>query len=137
MLSSHGFEDAYITDIKINSEVFLTFVQHSLLQIIQPLDGDNPRSIVVFDNAAIHHCQEALNSISAAGSLVFFSSLPPYSPDLMPIEEAFSKVKAHIRDNEMAYQSTYTPRMKALKCNPLALLRTRKPPILVLAQVVI
>ena len=89
--------------------MFLTFVQRSLLPIIQPFDGDNPRSIVVFDNAAIHHCQEALSLISAAGSLFLF--LPPYSPNLMPIEEAFSKVKAYIRDNEMAYQSTHTPRI--------------------------
>ena len=109
VMSMRGIEDAYIVDRSVNSDIFVTFVQRCLLPIIQPFDGDNPRSIVVLDNASIHHSKEVVNLISAAGSIVMY--LPPYSPDLMPIEEAFSKVKAYIRDNEVAYQSTSKPKI--------------------------
>ena len=37
--------------------------------------------------------------------------LPPYSPDLNPIEELFSKVKGYLKDNETAYQATLEPRV--------------------------
>ena len=85
------------------------FVRRCLLPIVQPFDGVNLRSIVVLDNATIHHCKLVVNLISAAGSLVFY--LPPYSPDLMPIEELFSKVKSYIRDSEKAYQSIHSPEL--------------------------
>ena len=56
------------------------------------------------DNASIHHVEEVVDMIRASGALIRF--LPPYSPDLNPIEEAFSKVKSFLRDNETAYQVT-------------------------------
>ena len=53
-------EDAYITEGSVNGETFLEFVRRSLIPILLPFDGDNPRSIVVMDNASIHHIQEVL-----------------------------------------------------------------------------
>ena len=50
------------------------------------------------DNAAIHHTQEAVDAIHATGAIVIF--LPPYSPDFMPLEELF----ARIRENDAAWQ---------------------------------
>ena len=47
--------------------------------------------MVILDNASIHHTEDAVKAIEDVGALVHF--LPPYSPDLNPIEEAFSKVK--------------------------------------------
>ena len=61
------------------------------------------------DNAAIHHLEAVIDLLTAAGILIRL--LPPYSPDLNPIEEAFSKVKAYVKDNEIAYQSTRNPRL--------------------------
>ena len=52
------------------------------------------------DNAAIHHTQEAVDAIHATGAMVIF--LPPYSPDLMPLEELFVQVKKWIRGNYAA-----------------------------------
>ena len=52
------------------------------------------------DNAAIHHTQEAVDAIHATGAMVIF--LPPYSPDLMPLEELFVQVKNWIRGNYAA-----------------------------------
>lgn len=74
-----------------------------------PFDGDNPRSILVMDTAAIHHMEAVIDLLTAAGILIRF--LPPYNPDLNPIKEAVSKMKAYVKDNEIAYQSTRNPRL--------------------------
>ena len=102
-------EDVYIVEDNVNGAVFLQFIQRCLLNIIQPFNGSNPKSVVVFDNASIHHMSAVIDLITAAVALVRF--LPPYSPDLNPIEEAFGKVKSYIRDNQNAYQSTTNPRV--------------------------
>lgn len=110
ILTYHGIEDVYIAEGNVNSDIFLNFIQRCLLPILQPFDGgDNPCSVVILDNASIHHVESVTRLISATGALVRF--LPPYSPDLNPIEEAFSKVKSYLRDNEQGYQSTSTPRI--------------------------
>ena len=51
--------------------------------------------IVVMDNLPVHKVAGAEEAIKAAGARLRY--LPPYSPDLNPIEPAFSKVKAHLR----------------------------------------
>ena len=109
VMSTRGMEDTYIVEGSVNGDIFLRFIERCLLPIIEPFDGDNPRSVVILDNASIHHVDEAVRLISSAGAIVRF--LPPYSPDLMPLEEAFSKVKSSLRDNEVAYQSTLEPRV--------------------------
>ena len=53
---------------------------------------------MVMDNASIHHADQIVDSLEDLGVLVYF--LPPYSPDLNPIEELFSKVKSAMRANE-------------------------------------
>lgn len=53
-----------------------------------------PLSVLVMDNARIHHGDEILELANRFG--VWIEYLPPYSPDLNPIEEAFSQVKAFI-----------------------------------------
>ena len=63
--------------------------------------------MVVLDNASIHHVEAVCSLISAAGALVRF--LPPYSPDLDPIEEVFSKVKGYLTENEMIFNVTREP----------------------------
>ena len=50
------------------------------------------------DNASIHHIEEVGKTIQDAGSLLI--PLPPYSPDYIPIENAFSKVKTVMKDME-------------------------------------
>jgi len=52
-------------------------------------------SVVVMDNCSIHHISEIVQMIEEVGAIVHF--LPPYSPDLMPIEMAFSKVKTSLK----------------------------------------
>ena len=55
----------------------------------------SPGTVVILDNLATHRNAEAAQAMRAAGCWFLF--LPPYSPDLNPIELAFSKLKAHLR----------------------------------------
>ena len=55
----------------------------------------SPGTVVILDNLATHKNAEAEKAMRRAGCWFLF--LPPYSPDLNPIEMAFSKLKAHLR----------------------------------------
>jgi transposase len=103
----------YLAEGSVNGNTFLCFIQRRLLNIIkglliQPFDD---RSIVVFDSASIHHLETVVELISASGALVRFLPARPYSPDLNPIEEAFSKVKAYLRENQVTFRCTESPRL--------------------------
>ena len=52
-------------------------------------------SVVILDNASIHHAGQAVQAIKDTGAIVHF--LPPYLPDLNPIEDAFYKVKTGMK----------------------------------------
>jgi len=54
-----------------------------------------PGAIVVMDNLSPHKTAAVVRAIEAAGAAVWF--LPPYSPDLNPIEKMWSKIKAYLR----------------------------------------
>ena len=87
----------YIVEGNATGEVFVKFVLNCLLPILQPFNGTNSHSVVVMDNASVHHYEEVAD-ITGVGSIVCF--LPPYLLELNPIENAFSKVKAFLRAND-------------------------------------
>src|SRR4051812_33848355 len=72
-----------------NTEMFETYVEEVLVPELKP--GD----VVIWDNPKPHLSEEAIAAVEAAGARVV--PLPPYSPDLTPIEEMFSKVKGAMR----------------------------------------
>ena len=78
-----------VIDGPINGESFLAYIEQVLVPTLQP--GD----IVVFDNLGSHKGKAVRRSIRAAGAKLFF--LPPYSPDLNPIEQVFAKLKTLLR----------------------------------------
>lgn len=81
-----------------------SFIELCLLPQLLPFNGSNLRSVIVFDNASIHHIERATSLIEEMGALVVF--LPPYSPDLMPIEELFSKFgEGFLRANDPYIQN--------------------------------
>ena len=85
ILSVEGVHDVYIAEGNMNGDRFAKFVQDSLLPILMPLNCVNPRSVVVMDNASIHHVDEIADLIETqAGAKLCY--LPPYSPDLNPAE---------------------------------------------------
>lgn len=73
----------------INATSFLAWVVQLLVPTLRP--GD----VVVMDNLSSHKAAAVRRAIRAAGALLIF--LPPYSPDLNPIEQAFSKLKTLLR----------------------------------------
>lgn len=88
----------------VNEETFCNFLEQHLLPKLLPFDGINPKSVVLLDNASIHHTAKVAQLIQSMGALVHF--IPPYSPDLNPIEELFSKVKGCLKENDTAIQKT-------------------------------
>jgi transposase len=78
-----------VIDGPINGESFAAYVEQVLVPTLK--EGD----IVVLDNLGSHRGAGVRSMIRAAGARVFF--LPPYSPDLNPIEQVFSKLKALLR----------------------------------------
>ena len=67
----------------------------------------NSHLVVVTDNASIHHLDKIAQMIAGVGALLRF--LPPYSPELNPIEHVFSKVKAFLKANDTVYLNTRFP----------------------------
>lgn len=78
-----------VIDGPINGESFLAYVEQLLAPTLRP--GD----IVIIDNLGSHKGKAVRRAIRAAGAKLFF--LPPYSPDLNPIEQVFAKLKALLR----------------------------------------
>ena len=74
------------------------FIENSLMVNVMPFNGYNPRSVLIMDNCAIHHTNENAELLRQTGMLIHW--LPPYSPDMNPIEEAFSKAKAIMKTME-------------------------------------
>lgn len=79
----------FILDGPMNRRAFETYVETQLAPTLQ--NGD----VVILDNLAAHKSAKADDALRRRGAWFLF--LPPYSPDLNPIEMAFSKLKAHLR----------------------------------------
>lgn len=82
-------EAPWLLDGPINGEAFKTYVEKVLAPTLKP--GD----LVIMDNLGSHKGHAVRAAIRAAGARLFF--LPPYSPDLNPIEQVFSKMKTLLR----------------------------------------
>jgi len=78
-----------VLDGPMNGVWFLAYVQQVPAPTLKP--GD----VVIMDNLAAHKSPAVRNAVEAAGARLLF--LPPYSPDLNPIENAFAKLKAMLR----------------------------------------
>ena len=95
-MSLEGMQDVQLVEGTVNGEKFEDFVINTLIPILNPFDGNNNHSVVNMDNCAIHHLDQVINLIETrAKAKVIF--LPPYSPDLMPLEEVFSEIKSIMR----------------------------------------
>jgi transposase len=88
-LTTRGLVAPWVLDGAINQDAFETYVTQVLVPELRP--GD----IVVMDNLSSHKGPKARAMIEAAGAQLLY--LPPYSPDLNPIEMAFAKLKALLR----------------------------------------
>ena len=101
-LRSTGLVAPLVIDGAVNGDLFRAYVEQLLVKILKP--GD----IVVMDNLSSHKVKGVREAIEGVGAKRVY--LPPYSPDLNPIEQAFSKIKGEIRKRK--------PRTKA-ECDRL------------------
>jgi transposase len=89
-LRADGFIAPLTVEGAINGELFRAWVEQHLAPVLKP--GD----IVVMDNLSSHKVTGIREAIEAVGAELRY--LPPYSPDLNPIELAFAKFKKLLRD---------------------------------------
>lgn len=88
-LGIEGMQCSMVVDGAVNSDLFEAFVEQVLVPVITP--GD----VVIMDNLSSHKRARVRERIEAAGGELQY--LPPYSPDLNPIEMVFSKIKQLLR----------------------------------------
>jgi transposase len=88
-LRGEGIDAPCVFDGPINGESFKAYVEQGLAPALRPGGGG------VMDNLGPHKGSAIRRAIRAAGARHLF--LPPYSPDLDPIEQAFAKLKTLIR----------------------------------------
>jgi len=79
----------FVVDQPMNGLIFRTYVTQCLSPVLRPND------IVIMDNLGAHKVDGIRQTIEACGARLVY--LPPYSPDLNPIEQFFAKLKALLR----------------------------------------
>ena len=88
-LRNRGMTAPFVLEGAMNGPMFLAYVMHCLVPTLKRDDT------VIMDNLPVHKVTGVEQAIEAAGATLIY--LPKYSPDLNPIELAFSKLKAHLR----------------------------------------
>jgi transposase len=88
-ISSRGMIAAMTIEEPTDTDIFLAYLEHVLCPELRPND------VVVMDNLSVHKGQAVRQLIEAAGAELLY--LPPYSPDLNPIEKAWAKLKQLLR----------------------------------------
>ena len=100
-LAHDGLIAPWVLDGAMNRASFDAYVEHQLAPALKP------GQIVIADNLSSHKSARAIEFLRAQGNDLIF--LPPYSPDLNPIEMAFSKLKTLIRKAAArTYQALWT-----------------------------
>ena len=88
-LTAGGIGESLVVEGAVDRAVFDAFVERLLVPSLRP------GQVVVLDNLSVHKSPRARRLVEAAGCRLAF--LPPYSPDLNPIEQAFAKCKQALR----------------------------------------
>src|SRR5215472_9308883 len=88
-IAAERYRRALVLDGPMTGAAFRAYVEQALAPVLQP--GD----VVVMDNLAAHKMAGIEEAIAATGASLLY--LPPYSPDLNPIEQFFAKLKALLR----------------------------------------
>ena len=88
-IGRNGTQAPWVLDGPMDGAAFATWAKQVLAPTLAQSD------IVVMDNLAVHKDTTASKAITATGAQIWY--LPPYSPDLNPIEKMWSKVKASLR----------------------------------------
>ena len=92
-LSSRGILDVELTCSNVNGDNFCEWIKGNLIPYMLTYGWPKPPV-----DCSVHHVDSVKEALRSVGILVRY--LPPYSPDYNPIEEAFSFVKAFLKDHE-------------------------------------
>jgi len=88
-LRCYGLTAPWVIQGAMDREMFDLYIETQLVPTLSK--GD----VVILDNLPVHKSAKAAEMLKQVGAWFLF--LPPYSPDLNPIEMAFSKLKSHLR----------------------------------------
>jgi transposase len=105
-LRCDGIHAPCLLDQPINAISFRVYVEQFLVPTLRP--GD----VVVMDNLSSHKGPAIRKAIRAAGAKLIF--LPPYSPDLNPIEQVFAKLKTLLRKANARTIEAVSPNFRSL-----------------------
>ena len=105
-ISSSGVV-CHLTNNNVDMCIFYNFIRAELFPNLQQFDGSSKNSVLIMDNLTVHNCEPIVSILKDMGIVVQF--FPPYSPDLNPIEEAFSYVKYYLKLHEDLMQVTNDP----------------------------
>jgi transposase len=112
-LTGSGFIAPYVLDGAMTGELFLAWTEQMLAPELRP--GD----LVIMDNLPAHKVKGVRKAIESRGAELLY--LPPYSPDLNPIENAFAKLKALLRKGaERTVEGLWSAIGRLLDCFPPA-----------------
>ena len=100
----------FVLEGAMNGPMFLAYVKQCLVPTLKRDDT------VIMDNLPVHKVTGVEQAIKAAGATLIY--LPKYSPDLNPIELAFSKLKAHLR--KAAEQTTHASCARSVASLPIS-----------------
>ena len=111
-MSIDEIHDVYLFEGTVDGEKFAEFVHNCLRPFIQAFNWINPHSVIIMDNASIHHVEQVVDIIEdQIGACLLF--LPPYSPDLNPAEKVFGQVRAILKQNDALIQACNQDEMRA------------------------
>jgi transposase len=91
-MSLNGMIATMTIEEPTDTDIFMAYVEHLLYPVLKP--GD----VVVMDNLSAHKAPAVREWIEKAGAELLY--LPPYSPDLNPIEKAWAKLKQVLRETK-------------------------------------
>lgn len=89
ILTLDGMKSKYIYSENLTAPLFISYLNDYVLPIL------DSNQTIIMDNHPVHHAKSVQKYINDNNIKVLFT--PPYSPDLNPIEEAFSKIKQYIK----------------------------------------
>lgn len=98
-LKNSGMQVVYPYDGAVDSERFIDFIEHKLIPHL--VDDD----VIIMDNCRTHYAKIVTDRLAALSIKTLF--LPPYSPELNPIEESWSVIKAKLKRKKARNISDY------------------------------
>jgi hypothetical protein len=107
-----GESDRNVMRGTVTAKYFEDWIVHSLIPKLGRVELNQPRSVVIMDNATVHNPERVEKLLKEAGAAVVWTAA--YSPDLNPIERCFHQYKSDLKRYRMIYNDPLDRHMHAL-----------------------